>query len=132
MEIPGLQSEADGFGPFIYVGVGEYGAVLLGVALANQAAEVVHASVGLDQVMHGGNATSDIDFAARAPESFFDGHRVDGDVAQLGVRRLDEILNRLIAPGWRGDQWDFLPVSAREERRERRRGEGGSYEISAG
>lgn len=111
-----MEGEADGFGPFIYVGIREHGAVLLGVALAGEAAEVVHAAVGLEQVVHGGDAASDVDFAARAPETLFDGDRVNRNVAQLGVRRLDEILNRLIAPGWRGDERDLVAISAREER----------------
>ena len=54
--ISGLQREAHRLGPFIRIGIGKHRPNLLGVTLAHQPAEIVHAPVGFEQIVHGRNA----------------------------------------------------------------------------
>ena len=64
--IAGLQCEACGLGPLVHIRVREHGTDLHGGAFADETAEIVHAPVGLKQIMHRGNALADVDFAGRS------------------------------------------------------------------
>src|SRR6266446_2443151 len=84
--ITGLQSEASGLGPFVNVGIGINRAALSTFAFIKEAAKIGHAAVGLEQIVHSGNAVGEVGFAPLTPKTASDGYGVHGNVAQLCVR----------------------------------------------
>ncbi len=96
--IAGLQREPNCFGPLVNIGVRKNRPALRGVALAHQTAEIVHAPVGFEQIVHGGNAFGEVNLPAARPEAALDRDRVHRNVSEFRVRRLGEILDALILP----------------------------------
>src|SRR6266851_3678189 len=76
-----------------------------------QAAEIHHAPVGLQQIVHGGNAFRNVGLAAAPPEPGLDGHRAHGDIPQLRVARFGEVLDALLFPARAIDQRRHLSLS---------------------
>ncbi len=99
--IAGLQHESNRLGPFINIGIGKHRPALRSRALAHQTAEIIHAAVGFQQIVHRGDTLGHVDLATLAPEAAGDGHGAHGNVPQLGVRRLGEILDALVFPARR-------------------------------
>ena len=93
-----LQGEAHRLGPLVNIGIGIYGADLLGVALPGEAAEIVHAAVGFEQIVHGGDALRHVNLAARGPEAALNGDGADGHRSQLRVGRFCEVDDALVLP----------------------------------
>ena len=106
-----LQREPRRFDPFVNVGVGIHRPTLSTLTLAGQAAEIRHAPVGLQQIVHGGNAFRNVGLAAAPPEAGLDGHRVHGDIPQLRVARFGEIFDALLFPARAIDQRRHLSLS---------------------
>src|SRR3984885_3253463 len=96
-----LQHESNRLGPLVNIGVRKHGANLRSSAFAHEAAEIIHAAVRLQQVVHGGDALGYIDLAALTPEAAGDRHRTHRNVPQFGVRGLGKIFHTLIFPARR-------------------------------
>ncbi len=105
-----LQREPRCFDPFVNVGVGIDRPTLNTLTLADQAAEIHHAPVGLQQIVHGGNAFRNVGLAAAPPEPGLDGHRAHGDIPQLRVARFGEVLDALLFPARAIDQRRYLSL----------------------
>ena len=80
-----LKRESDTLSPFVNVGVGIDRSALCRRTLAHQAAEIVHAAVRFQEIVHGGNALGDIDLAPLSPKSALHGYSPHGNISQLGM-----------------------------------------------
>src|SRR4051812_4868887 len=95
-----MENEPNRLRPLGNVGIGEHRTNLRSIALSDEPTEIVHASVGLEQVMHAGDTLCHIDLAPASPESALDRDGMHRNITQLGMRRLGQILHSLILPSW--------------------------------
>ena len=97
-KIAGLERESHRLHPFINVRVGINRPTLSSLALADEAPEIVHATVGFEQVVHAGNTLRNIHLTSLSPEAGLNRHCSHRDISELRMRRFAEILDALFFP----------------------------------
>ena len=95
----GLQRPANCIDPLVNVRVREIRPNLLRRALANQAAEIIHAPVRLQLIAHSGNAPFAVGLPALGPEALLNCDRVDRHTVQLCVWGIRYVDDPLVLPG---------------------------------
>src|ERR1700676_2092151 len=93
-----LQRESRCLNPLVNIRVRIDGTTLLCRAVSGQPSEIIHAPVDFQQLAHRRNAGAHVRLAARRPESALNSYGMHRNGAQLGVRRLRQIQNSLVAP----------------------------------
>ncbi len=96
--VSGLKSESRRFGPLVHIGIRIDRPTLRILAIPSEAAEIVHAPVGLEQIVHARDAFRDVDLAPPGPKAALNGYGVHGNISQFGERRLGKILDTLLFP----------------------------------
>jgi hypothetical protein len=96
--VSGLKSEPRCLGPLVHIGIRIDGPTLRILAFPGEAAEIVHAPVGLEQIVHARDAFRDVDLAPPSPKAALNGYGTHGNISQFREWRLGKILDTLLFP----------------------------------